>query len=390
MYVAPHNPRPTQPQRPVARRRQPWLGWRRALLAACVALLSWGALAAPAFAEQDPAKANALFKQAKAKLEAGHSEEALALVTRAASYFAHPAIFLLKAKTLVALGRYGKAMAVLQGISARKLPSSMRKARAAAIKKSKAAMAAGGHLVVTVSPKEAVVTVAGKAYRNGVDTWLKAGKYRLEATAPGYRDKGKTVQIEVGDQADIRLGLRRLEGTLRVQVPGGLSGVVLKIDGEVWDVDTAKRAGDRVAKRVPVGAHEVACGRGSLLELHQAKVELGKTVVVRCTQIGSGPSALVVRSLGWGGVATGLAIAGYGAWGLGSYFGDVARADREGLVLETNKHYGGALYLASGIGMGLASYLFLVRGSKDEGEDTAALLRSLEPSPTATYSAAVR
>ena len=322
--------------------------------------------ATPAFAEPDPAKANTLFKAAKVKLEAGDAHEALSLVSRAADYFGHPAIFLLKAKTLLSLGRYQKALETLESISTRKLPAPFKKTRAEGIKEAKAAIATRGHLVLTLKPAAAVAVIDGKRFAEGVDTWLAAGAHEIKVEAEGFLSETKRVQLAVGDRADLTIELKPAVGTLRVEVSGGLKGVDLELDGKPWPVGEGKRAGDIVSKRLGVGEHEVSCRRGSLLESHKVVVALNKTVAVGCSQIGGGPSRVAVLSLGWGGMAAGLALAGYGAWGLQSYFADLDRAEREGLIADTNKHYGGALYLASGLAIGVSSYLLLVRDSKPD------------------------
>ena len=70
---------------------------------------------------------------------------------------------------------------------------------------------------------------------------------------------------------------------------------------------------------------------------------------------------------------------GYGAWGLQSYFADVERAEDNGLLVDSNKHYGGALYVVSGLAVGVTSYLLFVRKPKPDGADTAGVQRALEP-----------
>ena len=342
-------------------------------------LLSFAAHVPQANAAQDPAKANALFKRAKAKLEAGAPHEALQLVTTAAEYFAHPAIFLLKAKTLQTLGRYEKALAVLEGISARKLPSALRRTRARGIKASKAALAERGHIVAELRPPGVTAIVAGKRYLGAIDTWLPAGSHEIVVKAPGYQTKRKTVELTVGATVEVVIGLRKLVGNVRIAVAGGLKGVGLKLDGKPIPVSEGRRAGDIVMLKLPVGSHEVACSRGALQESHIVAIALGKTAVVSCSQIGGGPSRVVVRSLGWGGVVAGAALAGYGVWGLQSYFADMERAEKAGLIADTNKHYGGALYLASGLAISATSYLLFVHDSTASSDATALAPEATSP-----------
>ncbi len=321
-------------------------------------------------AAQDPAKANALFKKAKEKLDGGEPYEALELVTRAAEYFEHPAIFLLKARTLRVLHRYGKALAVLESISARKAPKALRKVRSTEIAQIKAAMKTTGRLQVKVQPANAEVLYKGTTYKGGLDRWVDAGRNKVEISAPGYQATRRTVTVEAQGSSDIQVVLKKAVGKVRVVVSGGLKGVDVKIDGEVQDVSDGRRAGDVVTLTLPVGKREVACSRGALLELHKVTVALGKTSVVRCSQI-AGSSKIAGMAIGWGGVAAGLALASYGAWGLQSYFADIEKAENQGLIADTNKHYGGALYLASGLAIGVTSYLLFVREPASDAGDTA-------------------
>jgi len=43
-------------------------------------------------------------------------------------------------------------------------------------------------------------------------------------------------------------------------------------------------------------------------------------------------------------------------------------------VADTNKHYGGALYLASGLAIGVTSWLLFLRSPDDEAASTASRL----------------
>ena len=80
--------------------------------------------------------------------------------------------------------------------------------------------------------------------------------------------------------------------------------------------------------------------------------------------IGSGPpstNATVISkafAAGWGGVAVGAGIMGYGLYGLGSYASDLS--DSRG-VASTNKHWLGSTLTLVGAGTAVASYFLLLR-----------------------------
>ncbi|MCO4760552.1 MAG: hypothetical protein KC502_03565 [Myxococcales bacterium] len=341
------------------------------------------ALSSSSLAAQDPAKANALFKQAKSKLQAGDREQALDLVSRAASFFAHPAIFLLKSKVLLKLHRYDEAAKVLGRISTRKLPGALKRARSSGLKRAKTEMARRGHLMVQIRPKKATSQVGEQRFTGDVNIWLLPGKHDLKIQAPDHQTVNKRVLIHAGDKSSLSVTLKPAVGTVRLEVSGGLKGVDLKLDGAPLPVTSGMRIGDVISLKIATGEHTISCHRGALVESHSVAVRLNQTTKMSCSQIGGGPSRATLLTVGWGGVAAGLAMAGYGTWGVLSYFSDQEHAKQNGLIADTNKHYGGALYMASGLAIGISSYLLFARDAKT---DTA-----LAPTPTSgTWTAKVQ
>lgn len=326
---------------------------------------------AEAYAE-DPDRANKLFLEAREKLKDDDREAALPLLSQAESHFAHPAILLLKAKTQRELGLLDDADATLGRIESGKLPRGLRKVLAEERAELEKARKALGRLRVRVTPAEAIVVIDKHEHRGGYDRWRNPGDTRVEVLAPGFQPTVRTATIAAEGDVTLEVALAPLRGKIRVVVPGGLKGVEVKIDGKAVEIEEGARAGDVFSTDAGLGKHEVLCRRGDKEVGHVVEVAFGTSADVRCN--GIEPATNIARvSLGWGGVAAGAALASYGVWGIQSYFADQEKAQREGLIADGNKGYGGALYLASGVAVGLASYWLLLREPSTEAEPTASL-----------------
>ncbi len=335
------------------------------LLALCIAV-------APglSMAQDKESEANKLFVQAREKLAKNDFEGALELLDEAERLFAHPAIQLLKAKTQREVGRLDDAAGTLERVPAAKLPKPLKKVHDDEIAEITRLRGIHGRIAIRVVPAEAYVVIDGAQFRGGYDRWRAPGDVRIEALAPGHQPAVRTVSVVAGSRVDLELKLQPLRGTVRVSVPGGMRGIEVRIDDKAQVIDDARRAGDVAAFEVELGRHEVVCARGDKLERHTVEVALGQTHSVACEQVG-GPTGSVLRSsIGWGGVAAGLGMAGYGTWGIASYFSDLEKAKQNGQIAQTNKHYGGALFLASGLAVGVTSWLLFVR--EPAAEESAA------------------
>lgn len=327
-----------------------------------VGLLFIAAFSAPsaiALADEDPAKANRLFTEAREKLK-DDPEEALELLNEAENNFAHPAILLLKAKTQRELGMLEGAEATLGRVDTSKLPRPLRKVHDEEVAANKQARQELGRLSISVTPPTAVIVIDRQQFRRGYDRWRQPGEVKLEFVAPEFQPAVRSVNITKGDTVELEVTLVPLRGTIRVTVAGGLRGVVVVIDGKPAAIADGADAGDVASFEVSLGKHEVQCRRDGREVGNIVDVVFGTSVDVVCR--GIEPAVDVTRlGLGWGGVATGVALAGYGVWGIQSYFSDLDFAKANGKIANTNKHYGGAVYLASGVAVGLASWWLLLR-----------------------------
>lgn len=340
------------------------------------ALLVGAAVSLPTLAvAQDPIeKAKAAFADAREKARTGDLPGALDAIIETERYMKHPTVSLLKARVLRQMFLLDRAKQTLDSIETGKLKRNLRAVYDEELDEVNKSRATRGHLKVNVEPQTATISVAGQTAKGTFDAWVTAGNQRVEISATGFLPAVRPVTVEVGQLRELTVKLRSSMGSIRLTAPGGLKGVELALDGQQIVLDEAVRAGEVTTLEAPMGAHEVVCVRGKLRDAHVIKVEAGGTVSVSCDAVQ--PSGAGKMVLGWGGVATGLAMAGYGVWGIASYFSDTAIADErlnaanpdktpEGLVrgggVDTNKHWGGALYMASGVAVGVASYLFLLR-----------------------------
>ena len=327
--------------------------------ALCVATaLGLGSLSAPAWAQTET-RANALYKDAKEKFEAGDFTKALEQAEEAERLFAHPSIVFLRGRILHKLSRLREAEDALKLADSPQLPKPLTKPLAEERAQVADEMKRTSELKVTVQPAaSAVVSVEGETSQGGFIKWLPPGKRRIEVAAPGYRPVVRMAELTLGSPVEVRITLVPMGGSLVVVVPGGLVGVDVTVDGDSITIADGARAGDRSpALAVSVGGHEVVCSRGAKRFQGSVKVEMDATVEVVCEGIAAagGPG----KALGWGGVAVGTGIFGYGAYGLGSYFLVDLQSERK--VKATNKHWLGASYASVGLATAIASYLLFVR-----------------------------
>ncbi len=373
-------PGPVRPTKPAAegkrsRRQALFAGSGRAL--GLMLSLVFAIAPTVAVAQDKESEANKLFVQAREKLAKNDAEGALELLDEAEKLFAHPAIQLLKAKTQREVGRLDDAASTLDRIPAAKLPKPLKKVHDDEVAEITRLRGIQGRIAVRVEPPNAFVVIDGAQFRGGYDRWRTLGEVRIEALAPGHQPAVRTVTVVASSRVDLELKLQPLRGTVRVSVPGGMRGVEVRIDDKAQVIDDARRAGDVAAFEVELGKHEVVCVRGDKSERHTVDVALGQTHAVQCEQVGQPSSTGLRASIGWGGVAAGLGMAGYGTWGIASYFSDLETAKQNGQIAQTNKHYGGALYLASGLAIGITSWLLFVR------EPAATESAALHPAPSA-------
>ena len=349
--------------------------------------------AAPEARADDVEKAKTAFATAREQARLGNFAGALEAIAEVERYMQHPTVSLLKARSLRKLWRLDLAKATLAAINPSQLKKNLRVVLAEEEAKLEAVVKTHGHLRVDIKPATATLSVDGEAMSGAIDRWFPAGKHRIEVTADMHQPAVRQATLAPGELREIKIVLREASGTIQLTVPGGLKGASVRLDGKEITIAEGARAGDVTTIRTGVGAHEIICARGKRRDALVLKVELSKTVRASCEDLARSNVGRAV--VGWGGVATGVALAGYGAWGIASYFSDQATADdnlqsaktgalplSNGLVpdggVDTNKHWGGALYLVSGLAVSTVSYLMFVRSPA--AASSASAWRWSEPS----------
>lgn len=319
--------------------------------------------------ETDQVKANEIYKKAKEFFDNNDFQKAFELAQQAERMFAHPAITFLKARALRKLGRLREADEAFKSADSPQLPKPMQRP----LSDERLALAeefrVKGQLRINIEPESANLTLDGEPIKSGYDRWVLTGKRRVEATSTGYKPMVRVAEVLPGETATLNLRLVKLGGQLVVIVPGGLRGVDVSLDGGTVEIPDGNRVGDR-APSMPVGAgsHEIVCVRGDKRVKKTVQVEIDATAEVECNGLEpAGAATPVNKYVGWGGVAAGTAMFGYGMWGIASYYttdvndprGVNDSLDKPWYVF--NKRGGGAFYALTGAAGGVLSYLLFVR-----------------------------
>ncbi len=334
------------------------------------------AVAGPA---DNETKAFALYKEAKDKLDAKEFERAAELAEQAEKLFAHPNIMLLKGSALRQMGKLREAEAAFK--QCKPLAAQLSKKALQTLTEEILAvsdeMRAKGELVVIVEPsRDARVQLDGTEITMPYSRWLTPGRRKVEAGAPGRKPVTREIDVKAGDTAEVKINLDHRDGKLVVVVPGGLRGVTVRVDGNTVDIADAARIGDRSpALSVEPGTHEVICVRGDRQIGTRIEVAADAQAEARCDGLEGG--GLPPRKLaGWGGVAAGAGIFGFGAYNMSYYAykksnGFVERVP-EGSV---SRLTGGLGYAVIGAAVSVTSWLLFVKDS----EAAAATAQAQDP-----------
>lgn len=379
--VNPLNLRPSSLRIALKRLRFVTMAPRGAVAGLLAALVLVGPVASvPAAEPAEQARANAIYKDAKDRFDANDFQRAFEQSSEAERIFPHPAITLLKARSLRKLGRLREAVEAFKKADSPQLPKPLVRSLGEERSLLSDEMRIKGELILEVNPSSAVVSVDGESQKGRFEKWLLAGKHRVEAVAPEFKAVVRTVEVTPGETTKIVISLMKQGGTLIVIAPGGLQGVDVLVDGKLMEIPDASRTGDRApAMPVTIGKHEVVCARGAKRVTKTVTIELDGVIDARCEGIEPPSSFGAGKAIGWGGVAAGAGMLGYGAWAIGSYY---AVDKDDPLFVSSNKVWGGSLYAVSGIAAGVASYLFLVR-DKPVAAATATAPTLAEPEASA-------
>ncbi len=332
------------------------------------AVLALSLVAVPVLAADSNAetRANAIYKDAKERFEAGDLAKALSLVRQAEALFAHPAIIFLRGRVLHKMARLREADEALRLADVATLPKPLQKPLADERLAVAEEMRTKGELLLTVDPDTARVTIDGEDVRLDSVGWLTPGKHKIEATAPGYQPMLRDVQIPTGESATATLRLVPVAGSLVIIVPGGLRDAEVRLDGLLVELKAGEKLGDRTPPmHVQAGAHRVVCSRGSDESAHEVDVSASGATEVTCSDIA--PATGTARKvIGWTGVGVGAGLVGVGAYGLLSFFLVDTKDPRYSDPRYQTSHdkvIFGSTYAALGVAVGVCSWLFFLRDS---------------------------
>ena len=345
------------------------LGAKRLARQGLQALLALSLVAAPAFAAEagSEERANAIYKEAKARFDAGDLPKALTLVKQAEGLFNHPAIIFLRARVLHKMARLREADEALRLADTPALPKPLQKALEEERLAVTEELRTKGELLLTVDPDSARLTIDGEDVHLDSVGWLTPGKHKVEAEAPGYQTMTRDVQIPAGESATATLRLVPIAGSLVIIVPGSLRDAEVRLDGLLVELKAGEKLGDRTPPmHVQAGTHRVVCTRDNVESAHDVEVSASGVTEVTCSEIA--PSTGTARKvLGWSGVAVGAGLVGAGAYGILSFLLVDAKDPRYSdprYQVSHNKVIFGSTYAALGVAVGVCSWLFLLRDGK--------------------------
>jgi hypothetical protein len=212
-------------------------------------------------------KARALAEQAGDALDARNYQQALDLVTRAEELYHAPTHLLIAAEAHEGLGALVDAAELYERIVAEPLPAgsppAFKSAQNEATARVRALIARIPSLLVRVSPASAraVVTLDGQPFESGGDAAKRVnpGKRMIRASAPGFRDYEKTVELKRGGVVKIEVKLERTEAPSQPVPPAEAP-----VDQPSAGVATDRASGSKVPAFVALGFGAVGFGVGAV------------------------------------------------------------------------------------------------------------------------------
>ncbi len=316
-----------------------------------------------------------LFQKARISYEKGDFQGAENLLKRAWALHPHPLIGLKLADVFEKQGKPEESLEALQGIVtddeqlAQKVRIRMHALR------SFLEQPIPISVISNVSETRVVVdNVEGR--QTPFEIKLTRGLHVFEGNAEGYRASRKVVDVRGSGALLVRFQLQPLTGTLAVRAPGNtLRGVNIMLDGLPWKIPEEVQARSRTRPRtVQVGSHQFVCWRsGQSKDIRTFTVREGEDLVLNCQSHALGASS-TRRTWGYisGGLGT-ISILG-GGFLFWSYYQDVQKAEREDLIMESNKQtFGGGLIVA-GLALGAVSYYLFQQAASITPKPTSSRL----------------
>jgi hypothetical protein len=222
---------------------------------------------ASAEAGDDRDRARALAEQAGDALDARNYQQALDLVTQAEELYHAPTHLLIAAEAHEGLGALVEAAELYERIVAEPLPAgsppAFKSAQNDATARIRALIARIPSLLVRVSPASAsaVVTLDGQPFDSGGDAAKRVnpGKHTIRASAPGFRDYEKTVELKRGGVVTIEIKLEPTEASSQPVPPAGAP-----VDQPSPGVASDRPSGSKVPAFVALGFGAVGLGVGAV------------------------------------------------------------------------------------------------------------------------------
>ncbi len=317
-------------------------------------------LVAPAFAQQDPQRAKALFAEAKDLHEAGKTREALGKLKEAYEAFPADGILVSIANRHLDLGEPEEAAEILSRIETR--DPNLRKQVKRLQEDVEAKLAEPVTVRISADAALAKVSVDGQPARELPTTLqLPRGNHRFLFTAPGRDDVVVTRELRGTSEVTIEGSMPAPNGRFQVNVtPAGPLGDLRVFVGkrQVSLKETERSAPLSEPRELPAGRYEIRCLRGvDDFASTVIEVQPGEVAVATCAFT---PPVVESDNQTWGWVSAGagaLALAGGIAF-LAAYVDETERFPEPRYRIESTKPLASGLLFAGAVGFGAASYLF--------------------------------
>ena len=308
-------------------------------------------------ADADPARAKALFQEAKVLHEKGEVRASLERLEEAWAAFPANGILVSIANRHLDLGEPEEAAAALSRIT--KPSRTMRRQVTRLQRDIERQLALPVSVVIDANADNSVVSIdEGPARELPLSIQLTRGNHRFRFKAPGYRDTVKVVEVRGSREVRIDAVLPRPMGKFRVNIepPEPLQRTRILVDGKLLELSAAERAATvTLPRELLPGSYRVSCLRGvdestdALLELRS-----GGLSTVTCVFDASGGG--LTRAMAWTSAGASLVSLGVGTAMLVSYLDDKATYPEPRYKLESSKPLAAGLLYATGLGLGVLSY----------------------------------
>lgn len=317
--------------------------------------------------KENEIKANSLYLQAKDHFEKLEFDEALRKLDEAFNLFPIPLILFQKAKVYEKMGRIEDSYETLKSIKSN--DPKIKKRVETEMKNTEAILAKPilVSIVTDVSGVEVKIDDKKELYKTPFDIELKRGKHKFVFYKPGFKRLEKQFEVKGIFPMVYKEKMEVLKGRYVIQTDSGsLGDLKILVDNNEMVLSENEQMGVQSnVREIQIGSHNLICKKDGYLPLITPfVVKEGEVANILC-KFEKPPS---IGIWPWVAAGGGAVFLGIGTLLLISYFNDKDELEKkpEGTKLESNKHIFGGMFLAMGIGAGVASYFLFTKKPSEE------------------------